>query len=264
MSDLAITPDGARYLAARPPAPFHLRVLIPWLCQDIAARWLAAAWCGLAAMALGIMLLAPTWQAGVAAALLAAALPMVRFNIEHPVLVDLPALGLATLAAGLWHVGWWPAALLVVLLAGAAKETAPVFAALFAWTPVLLLGLVVPLIVRWRREPGDDVLDEHNAWVLAHPIQAAREYHDGWLRNLDPRLVAPWGAAVVALAAPTWQLAAVLAVAYAQLLIATDTVRLYQWAAPVVALAAVAAVPWQWWPVLIVATAFNPLRGDGL
>lgn len=259
-----VTPDGARYLTVRPPAPFHLRVLIPRLCQDIAGRWQAAAWVGLAAMVAGIIVLAATWQVGVAAALLAASLPMVRFNIEHPVLVDLPALGLATLAAAAWHVGWWPAAVVLVLLAGATKETAPVFAAIFAWTPWLLIGLVVPLIVRWLRDPGEDVLDVHNAWVLAHPIAASRQYHVGFVRNLDPRLVAPWGAAVVALAAPSWQLAAVLVVAYAQLLIATDTVRLYQWAAPVVALAAVAAVPWQWWPVLIVVTAFNPLRGDGL
>ena len=52
--------------------------------------------------------------------------------------------------------------------------------------------------------------------------------------------------------------------AYAQLFVATDTVRLYQWAAPVVAIAATSAVDPRWWPLMVVVTLFNPLRGDGV
>ncbi len=259
-----LTPDGARYLAAQPPAPFHVRALLPALCGHQARRWQVAAWAGVAATLAGTMILAGAGWQGAAAAALVAGLPMVRFNLAHPVLVDSAALGLATLAAAAWHAGGHPAAIVLVILAGAAKEAAPLFAAVFAWSPVLLVGLIAPAVIASLRTPGSDVLDEHNAWILAHPVKAARQYHAGYLAGANPILVAPWGACVVALAAPSWQLAAALVLGYAQLVTATDTVRLYQWAAPVVAIAATGAVPAAWWPVLIVATVFNPLRGDGL
>lgn len=57
-------------------------------------------------------------------------------------------------------------------------------------------------------------------------------------------MVAPWGVCLVALARPTVPLIAVLIVAYAQLLVATDSVRLFQTAAgPPMALAAAALIP---------------------
>lgn len=264
MSEIAVTPDGMRYLKRTElPAPFHLRWLVPFLCRDESTRWDAAAWLGFAGLTFGTWALVGGW-AGVAAALLVAVLPSVRFGLAHRVLVDLPALGLATLSAAAWVNGWTVVAVVLAVVAGASKETAPVFAAVFAWTPVLLIGLIAPVVIDALRRRGVDDLDEHNTWILAHPVQASRQYHAGFVTHLDPRLVAPWGAAVVALAAPSWQLAAVLVLAYGQLVVATDTVRLYQWAAPVVAVSAIAAVPWQWWPVLIVVTAFNPLRGDGV
>ena len=92
----------------------------------------------------------------------------------------------------------------------------------------------------YTKRPGYDIISQAMSGLMATP------------------------ALVVALAAPSWQLAAVLALAYGQLLIATDTVRLYQWAAPTVAIAATSAVEPQWWPVLIALTVFNPLRGDGV
>lgn len=264
MSTIQITPDGARYLTERPPSPFHLRILLPWLCRDDLIRWRIAAWAGVAATLTGTVILAPDWRQGLAAALIVAGLPMVRFNLANPVLVDSAALGLATLSAAAWVSGWHAPAVLLALAAGAAKEPAPLFAAVFAWSPILLIGMAIPLLVKVWRKPGDDVLDEHHAWILAHPIAASRKYHAGFLTNVDPRLVVPWGACVVALAAPSWQLAAALTLAYAQVAVATDTVRLYQWAAPVVAIAATTAVPPQWWPVLAVAVWFNPLRGNGV
>lgn len=264
LSDVALTPDGYRYLdRVNLPAPFHLRWLVPWLCRDESARWDVAAWSGLAGVLAGTWLLVGGW-AGVAAAALVAVLPSVRFGLTYRVLVDLPALGFATMSAGMWLHGWHVAALVLAVVAGSSKESAPVFAALFAWSPVLLVGLVAPLLAHLLRRRGPDVLGGDHEWILAHPWQASRKFHAGYVRSLDPRLVLPWGACVVALAAPSWQLAAVLVAAYGQLVVATDTVRLYQWAAPIVAVAAVTAVPWQWWPVLVVLTAFNPMRGDGV
>lgn len=259
-----VTPDGLRYLHPSPPAPFHRRALLPWLCGEDPRRWLIQAWVGYALLLVGTWGLVGGWQ-GVAAAALVAPLPGILLGIRFPVLVDLGALGMATSAAALWVNGIEWAAIVLVVLAGAAKESAPVFAGAFAWSPWLLVGLAAPLLIGLIRKPGamPEMGDEHQ-WILDHPIKASRKYHDGMLRSLSPALLLPWGACVVALAAPSWQLAAVLALAYGQLLIATDTVRLYQWAAPTVAIAATQAVEPQWWPVLIALTVFNPLRGDGV
>jgi len=56
---------------------------------------------------------------------------------------------------------------------------------------------------------------------------------------------------------PTPQLVVALAVGYGALLVATDTVRVYQpAAAPVVMLAAAQVIPERWLPLAVVATFF--------
>jgi hypothetical protein len=70
-------------------------------------------------------------------------------------------------------------------------------------------------------------------------------------------MVAPWSVGVAALLEPTWQLVAALAVGYAALLVATDTVRVYQPpAAPVVALAACSVIPERWLPLALLPAIF--------
>lgn len=265
---LTVTPDGVRYLhAARGdpvPAPFNLRWLIPRLCGQHVGRWRAAAIVGVALTAGSVAWMAPNWRAGVAAAALLLGLPSTRFNLTFPVLVDAPALGLATLSAALAYHHLWLPAILIAVVAGMVKETAPVFAAAFAFNPLLLVGLAAPLVRRLVAGEGPDVLDAKNAWILAHPFKAAYQFHSEQITQLDPILAAPWGACLVAAAHPSWHLALVVGLAYTQLCVATDTVRLYQWAAPTVCLAAVAAVPPVWWLVLILVTVFNPARGNGL
>ena len=263
MSRIRITPDGARYLADTPPSPFHLRPLLPLLCRRDPCRWKIATYLGIALTALGTWALVGGWQ-GIAAALILASLPSTRYNATHPVLIDAMALGLATCAAAATVHGQPMLAAILVLLAAATKESAPIFAALFAWNPLLLAGLIVPAIIASLRTPGQDVLNDEHAAILAHPIQAGREYHRRFLIDGSPALFTPWGGAIVALGAPSLQLFATLAAGYGQLLIATDTTRLYQWAAPVVCIAATTALGPQWWPLLIIATWFNPLRGDGV
>ncbi len=261
---ITLAPDSIRYLNANPPSPFHLRPLLPGICGTSGRLWRIATYVGIGLTLASTWAIVGGWQ-GIAAALILAALPSVRFNAQHPVLVDAAALGLATTSAALWVHGYTLPALAVAAIAAAAKETAPVFAALFAWTPVLLLALLVPAAIASLRTPGPDPLnDQHHAWILAHPIQASRKYHRRYLLDANPTLLTPWGGAITALAAPSLQLAATLAAAYAQLVIATDTVRLYQWAAPTVCIAATTAVPPQWWPLLVLVTLFNPLRGDGV
>lgn len=269
---MIVSPDGRRYLAIaekrRVAVPFHFRWLIPTLCGLSGTRWIVStvgsliALAGLTAWFAGLSGLSG-WQLA-AAALLALTLPGVRkINLRYPVLIDAPAMALAVLAACLSIAGWWPAAIVVAIVAGMTKETGPLFAALFAWNPFLLAGLVAPLARRLIVKPGEDVLDDHNRWVLEHPFAASWSYHKD--RLLDPLLwLAPWGVLLAGLTAMNLQLAVTLAVAYALTSVATDTVRIYQWAFPVLLVAALTVIPEELLVLAVAANLFNPWAGDGL
>lgn len=254
---MILTPDGVRYFAAseRPvPRPFHLRWLLPKVLGTNRVAWRACTYLSVAAV--GLLSWAYTgspWMVSLAL------LPSFLFTLRHPVLVDAPAFALA-LASGVV----WPhneaAAVALAVAAACVRESAPVWAAIYAWSPWPLLGLVV-VTVRWGMRTGPDPAG-YDA-DLAHPLRSSLKYHRGqWL---DPMLmVAPWGPMLVGLAAMSPQLGVALAAAYGQLLIATDSVRLYQWAAPVLALGVVAVVPPAWLPLVALGIVFNPWKGDGL
>lgn len=264
-----VTPDGHRYLSIangqRIARPFHLRWLVPWICGTEAQRW---KWCAQLST-IGIALTAVwwtelhgfDWRYQIAAPFLVIGLAGVwRFNRTYPVLVDAPALLCALLAACMYSQHWYIPAVVLALVAGMCKETAPVFAA--AWSgPLLLVGLLAPA-VRLFWKSGDDVLDERNAWILAHPVRAAREFHAGHGRDWR-LLVAPWGVLLVALYQPGPRLALVLVLAYGQLLVATDSVRLYQWAFPTVMVGALGTIPPAWLAIAVVLHLLNPWAGDG-
>lgn len=254
-----LTPDGVRYFAAvhrRVARPFHLRFGLPLILRDSERAWL---WCSrLSIVAIGLL---TAWYARSPWMVCVAFLPGIAFAWRHPVLVDATGMALALAAAILWPI-WWPAAVVIVLLAGCVRETAPVWAAVYAWNPVMLVGLF-PTVIRALQRAGTDVLDAENAWILRHPIQASRKYH----RSLwaDPLvMVAPWGAMLVGLRSLDVQLVAALGLGYGQLVVATDSVRLYQWVAPVLAVAVVHSVPS--WALVFVAlgVVFNPWKGSGL
>lgn len=254
-----LTPDGARYIAAshrRVARPFHLRWLLPRLCGDSVRRWTIVSRTAVIAVGLLTALYAGSpWMACVAF------LPGIAFNWRHPVLVDATGMALA-LAAAVVFPYCWPAALALALVAGCVRETAPVWSAIYAWHPLLLVGLV-PVAVRWLMRQGDDVLDAENRWIIDHPVKASLKYHAGqWANPLV--MVTPWGGLLVALAGLTVQLEVALAAAYAQLAVATDSVRLYQWAAPVLALAAVDTVPPWALPFVAIGVVFNPWKGSGV
>lgn len=261
---MTLTPDGVRYIAAseqRVARPFHFRWLLPKLCGQDEKRWQIAR-----TVALVGLLPAAFWYAdGGVRGLFVAALAVGcsgiwAFNWRFPVLVDAPAMTAALVAAGAaYHHIWW-LAILCALLAGAIKETGPIFAACWAWNPLLLVGLVVPA-VRALQRSGPDMLDRENAWVLSHPFRASLKYHRETPRSL---WVLPWGACLCGLSILSWPLATALAIAYGQCLVATDTVRLYQWAYPPLAVAAARSVDPHWWPVLLAVHLVNPFAGSGL
>lgn len=254
-----LTPDGFRYVTAserRVARPFHLRWLLPAICGTSMIRWKIITRSSVIAIGLLTALYTHNpWMACVAF------LPGIAFNWRFPVLVDAPAMTLALAAAVLWpHC--WPAAIALALVAGCVRETAPVWAAIYAWNPVLLMGLV-PVAIRALQRQGEDPLDAENQWIIEHPIKASRKYHAG-LWSEPTLMVTPWGPLMVGLASLDAQLIAALAIGYSQLLLATDSVRLYQWAAPVLALAACRILPSWALPFVAVGVIFNRWKGPGL
>ena len=156
-----------------------------------------------------------------------------------------------------------PAAMAAAVLGATINERVPVFAALFAWSPIPLLALAA-VCLRFLLRPPAEVADSdpHQA-ILRHPLRSGLRYHAPFWRHAR-HMLTPWGAGVLCLLAPSPWLVAAVVVAYAQLLVATDTVRLYQQAAPVVAISAVSVVPLEWLLPLCVFHVLNPLAGEGL
>lgn len=248
-------PDAARYLAAgsgmNVPRPFHLRWLLPTICEDDIRSWYWIWICSWPAAAAGMF----WWrtnsgdrlEVAAAATVLLLALPgILGPTVTIPVGVDLPATALTLLGCALFtlgHPAQQAAGLLLLFAAAAIRETAPVWAALWLATPLPLIALIAPLIAHLVRRTGPDPLGARFQNIADHPVAAALEHHagrwrDGWL------LVAPWGACLAGLIDPTPMLIVTLIVAYGQLLVATDSVRLYQHAAgPVMAAAAAAVIP---------------------
>ena len=255
-----IGPDAARYLhAARGgavPRPFHIRRLLPAVCGTVMLRWWLVwglSWPVLAASMVAWQS-AHGWQIAATGAVLLVGLPgILGPSAVIPVGVDLPATALALAGVAIMPHSL-PVGVALVAVAAGCKETAPVFAALWAWSLWPLVALVVPAVLAFKFRPGPDPLGGQFQRIADHPIVTAFEarlgrWRDGFL------LVAPWGACMAALYAPSWPLVAVLLVAYLQLLVATDTVRLVQHAAgPVMAASAAHIIPTPW---LFAAVVFH-------
>lgn len=251
-------PDAARYIALsegrKVPRPFHLRWLLPRLCGTSGRAWWTiwlGSWPVLAAGIVGWRVAAGDgWQVAFAAGVLLLALPGVLGpSAVIPVGVDLPATALTMCAALSFELGgpyWAVAGMVVVAVAACVRETSPVWCALCVWSPLPLVGLVAPLVRQLTSRTGPDPLGPRFDEIAAHPVRAALEAHrrqwrDGWV------MVAPWGVCLAALYSPDWRLVVVLAVAYLQLVVATDTVRLLHHAAgPSMAVAAAQNIPTAW------------------
>jgi len=261
-------PDAQRYLAAgdgQPQTrPFHVRWVLPALCgTDLRAWWLVycLSWPMLAA---GTVLWAVHGDlSGIrigAAVLLILGLPgILGPSVSIPVQADLPATALTAIGTGLilspirWVqlVGW-----ATLLLATNIRETVPIVAALWLWSPIPLILLVSVAITWWiRPQVASSGIPEWD-WIAAHPIRAGLKYHAGRWR--DARLmVVPWGADLAAIGNLSPRLALTLIVAYAQLFVATDSVRLYQHVAAIpMTIAAVTFIPTAWLPVALIAHWF--------
>lgn len=229
-----VTPDGAQYLMATRGMP----VVSPY-----SRRWLAPLLAGAGApwpILAGVSVIASAGlMYGLTGSVLGAVLylgmsGLVWFNLTCPVLVDAPAFALA-LGAALASIRGYPAlAVCLAILAGGTKESAPVFAAVWSGSPLLLAGLAGAW---WPEDkpggPGNPFL------AVRHNLTDAAAYVLPWgaLAVLWPYAV--WHGGIGA----AWPSILALVLAYGQLTIATDTSRLYQWAAPSVIVLVCAHMP---------------------
>lgn len=254
-----MSPDGLIYLRGSAlPLPFHLRRVVPWCLGHRPVAWLA---CGLVSLCLAACSVAwlaselgPERQAFAVA--LFVGLPSFRTMAALPVLVDAPALAFAGVSACLALSGHAWASVAVALAAGACKETAPLFAAAAALSPWPLVGLAAPAVA-WltgRAAPLD-----HPSQLA--PISYARTKQA--LRLLDMRaMLLPWGACVLAAFDPSAAVVASVALSYAMLFVAADSVRIYQWAALPVCVQAAAVAPAGWLVPLALLHFLNPAQGE--
>ena len=267
---MRLGPDAARYWIAaqgQPVArPFHLRWLLPAVCGTSLNRWWAVWGLSWPALGVGTFLLADGGWRGVLAAALVLGLPGVWGpSVVRPIGVDLPAMAVGVWAAVLASHGVWWAAVLAAGVAACIKESAPVWVALWAWNPILLLGLIPVAFTALVVKPQLDEVTAQPALleVHDHPFRTAFTHRAPmsspqwpWWRNAWV-LAAPWGVCLAALYRPSWQTVAVLTVAYLQLLVATDTTRLLHTAAgPALAVAAASVIPVEWMLLAGVAHVF--------
>lgn len=259
--EFQITPDGIRYVAAvhgRVPKPFHYRHALPRLLGDDGRKWFLAS-----RVATWSLLPLMWWYVGGVRGLAAAAMVgglsgVFHFNRRFPVLVDASGMAIALLSADLFRHNLWALGIAVALIGGCVRETSPLMAALWAWNPLALCGLIPVAFRHFQREGPDP--QGNPPWKIREQLRICTAIHRKqplWL------FILPWGGALVGLANGSPQLALTALACYAPMLVATDTVRIYMWAFPVMLLAAVHAVPLTWLPFLIALHYANPYQTEG-
>jgi hypothetical protein len=202
---------------------------------------------------------APLGVAVAAAGLLVGLPGVLGPAVARPVGIDVPCMAVCVWSATCFLNGWWIAALGLLIVASTIKETSPLWVALWSWSPVPLLGVLVVAAVWFVKKPGmDPVTFGHPILkdVLDHPVKQSLAHHEGRWRDAW-LMVAPWGVGLAALVSPSVQVVMTLLVAYGLLLVITDTVRPMQTTAgPVVCLAAASVIPPQFLLLAVVVHFF--------
>lgn len=220
-----LSPDGVVYtsLAAggRVPAPFAWRRFLPEIIGPRPWVWRVVSWGSWVLCAPALFALSHS----ITAVYLWAFLPVGAQLIRHPVLVDAPALLLMMLAVLAFRADEPILAVGIAVLATSCKEPAGILAGAIAGSWLIVVASTIAALltigVGLSYDPSDV---EH-----AHPVPVRHDWLDA------RRMLLPWGAGALALLSE-WSPAALMAtgLAYAQMLLANDEPRLYQWAAPAV------------------------------
>lgn len=208
--------DGRRYTSGTPqPTPFHRR------------------WCGwprrllIACTYVGLVFVASTlgswWQA-----LIFSTLPGVWFCATRPTTVDAPAMALAWASALMMPRSPYVATLLACL-SGLIHERGPVFAALYAWHPLPLIGLVS---IGWWRKPAPRDNDPFVGLSSIRDVIRVHKRMQDWLSwkawVFPSRALVPM-AALASVPLSAWF---AFALASATRIVGTDNSRYILWGAP--------------------------------
>lgn len=227
--------DGARYTSGKPqPWPFHRRF----------CGWPKNVLVGLTAISLVVLGLT---MGTPGKALLLLTLPGAWFAMTRGTCVDALAMMLAWLASLYWREGHLFVAVILACVAGFVHERAPVFAAAYAFSPVLFVGLVVPFAAAPLR--GEAPSEERDPFVGLSLVEQVR-VHKRHVDLLDPKVFALAFRGVLPLSlyyGPTSAGGLALTVATLTRIFSTDPCRILFWAAPPL----VAALPddLPWWAV---------------
>lgn len=210
------SPDGQRYTSSKSqPYPFHRRFCgwPAWLLRTLTLASLVA---------LGGLM--GTWKGS----LLFITLPGAWLVATRATTVDAPCMLLAYVASMLWPTHPFVAVLLSCA-SGFIHERGPVFAAIYAWHPLLLIGLVA---MGWWRKAA---LPDADRRVGRGFIASLLVHHDdndwlNWQTTAFALRGLPLLAAWLGMSTAGW---AALGLAWATRLVATDLGRMTLWAAPV-------------------------------
>lgn len=208
--------DGRRYTSRRrQPSPFNRR-FCGWNAELLA-------WCTWCFLLLTAVTLGAWWKA-----LLFMTIPGVGFCATRPHTVDAVSMGLAWGAA--LHVPHHPGmACALALASGFVHERGPVFAALYAWHPLPLVGLLG--VMWWRKSAPSDGDPYVGLPTLRATLAAQKKMQDyvdwkGWL--YPTKAIVPL-AATEQVAPSAWL---ALALATATRIMGTDNARFVMWGVP--------------------------------
>lgn len=247
--------DSWRYLALvrgeGAPKPYHYRWLLPRLIGEDRRRWATVSTASVVGMVPAMWWLTGNPASGLFAFTLHGVWDMAR---KHPVLTDAPAMLAAIVAAAATKHRRWEIAVAASLVAGGCRETAPVFAAAYAWHPLPLIGLVSPLVREFQPE-GPDITDDFSHVCVVDPVGATDRVRAG--SSGDWKLYVGHLGGLVAGGRNDARTVAALVLAYAQLTVAVDTARLVAWAWPVLADNVTRT---QWWPAALAVSTWNPWK----
>lgn len=209
-------PDGRRYTSGvAQPYPFHRR-----FCRW--PRWLLIGVSLASLVTLGVLM--GDWKKS----LLLMTLPGAWLIATRPTTVDAPAMLLAYAASMLFPSQPYFAVLLSCI-AGVIHERGPVFAALYAWSPLLLVGLVG---VQWwcQAAPADEDARVGRGFISSVLVHRADHDWLDWPTTVFAMRGVPLMAAGFGVSISAW---VALGVAWASRLVGTDLGRFAFWAAPV-------------------------------
>ena len=259
-------PDSERYMNRTKFPPFHLRWLLPFLLRKNTVAWQIVTGIATVLIPVAMFYFLESWGLSYIQCIIGGLLTLglkgvFGFNIRVPVLVDSTAMLLMVISATLFNYGMIIPAIAVVVIAGCIKESSPVFTAIVSLNPLALLGLI-PVLIMFVRGKTDkhDIGGKKSEEILKHPFKYGISMHSNIWLNYN--LWLSFGILLLAFKNPSIHLLLMFGVAFSQMLMATDSIRLLHWCFPVMILYTVPLIPLEWAIPLVILQWINPFGKD--